>query len=49
MTAENSFGARTQLEAVAMLRLVHEVGAGADLVPRPRAATPADEESVARR
>lgn len=31
-------GASTQLEAVAMLREVYEVGAGADLVPRPRSA-----------
>lgn len=29
-------GARTQLEAVAMLRHVQEVGGGSDLVPRPR-------------
>ncbi|MDT0186569.1 LuxR C-terminal-related transcriptional regulator [Microbacterium sp. ARD31] len=48
-TLRAKLGARTQLEAVAMLRQVHEVGDGADLVPRPRAAAPADEESVARR
>jgi len=41
-------GARTQLEAVALLRQVHELGGSADLVPRPRSA-PADAEAAARR
>ena len=35
-TLRSKLGARTQLEAVAMLRQVHEVGEAADLVPRPR-------------
>jgi len=38
-------GAKTQLEAVAMLRRVYEVGDGGDLLPRPRQA-PADAEGT---
>jgi len=37
-TLRNKIGARTQLEAVAMLRQVHDVGGGAFHVPRPRQA-----------
>lgn len=37
-TLRNKIGARTQLEAVAMLRQVHEVGGAAFHVPRPRQA-----------
>ncbi len=48
-TLRGKLGARTQLEAVAMLRQVHEVGDGADLVPRPRAVPTASEEATARR
>jgi hypothetical protein len=48
-TLRGKLGARTQLEAVAMLRQVHEVGDGADLVPRPRAVPAAAEEVPARR
>ena len=44
-TLRGKLGAKTQLEAVAVLRQVHEVGDGADLVPRPRAA-PADAEEA---
>jgi DNA-binding NarL/FixJ family response regulator len=42
-------GAKTQLEAVAMLRRVYEVGDGADLLPRPRKASADAERPPARR
>lgn len=42
-------GARTQLEAVAMLRQVYEVGDGADLVPQPRMPSADAEETTPRR
>lgn len=48
-TLRGKLGARTQLEAVAVLRQVHEVGDGADLVPRPRAAPAGSEEAGTRR
>ncbi|MDR7252439.1 DNA-binding NarL/FixJ family response regulator [Nocardioides sp. BE266] len=48
-TLRGKLGAKTQLEAVAMLRQVHEVGDGADLVPRPRAATAGTGEPSVRR
>ncbi|WP_374458252.1 response regulator transcription factor [Nocardioides sp.] len=48
-TLRGKLGAKTQLEAVAVLRQVHEVGDGADLVPRPRAAPAGTEEASARR
>lgn len=48
-TLRAKLGARTQLEAVAVLRQVQEVGDGADLVPRPRAAPAGSEEARVRR
>lgn len=48
-TLRGKLGAKTQLEAVAMLRQVHEVGDGVDLVPRPRAVPAASEDAPARR
>lgn len=48
-TLRGKLGAKTQLEAVAMLRQVQEVGDGADLVPRPRAAPAGSGEASVRR
>ena len=45
----SKLGAKTQLEAVAMLRQVYEVVEAADLVPRPRAATAGESRAGARR
>jgi FixJ family two-component response regulator len=45
----SKLGAKTQLEAVAMLRQVQEVVDAADLVPRPRAAPAGASEAGARR
>jgi DNA-binding NarL/FixJ family response regulator len=45
----SKLGAKTQLEAVAMLRQVQEVVEAADLVPRPRAAPAGASEAGARR
>ncbi len=45
----SKLGARTQLEAVAMLRRVHEVDDGVDVVPRPRVASADARELVRRR
>jgi DNA-binding NarL/FixJ family response regulator len=47
-TLRAKLGAKSQLEAVAMLRQVYEIGSDADLVPRPRLAL-ADESGVASR
>jgi DNA-binding CsgD family transcriptional regulator len=42
-------GVKTQLEAVAMLNQVYDLGRRADLVPRPRQAPADDPEPVRRR
>ena len=44
----DKLGARSQLEAVALYRLVHDDGGASDRVPRPRSA-PADEHEGVRR
>jgi hypothetical protein len=47
-TLRAKLGAKSQLEAVAMLRQVYEMGQDADVVPRPRMEM-ADDSGVASR